>query len=47
MLAKSFSLYGDGPINDPDEIQQALKKGIKVVKEEGRLALIDTITQAR
>ena len=46
-LAKSFSLYGDGPIEDPDQIQPALEKGIKVVKEDGRLALIDTITQAR
>ena len=46
-LAKSFSLYGDGPIHDADDIAAALKRGIKVVKEEGRLALIDTVVQPR
>ena len=46
-LAKSFSLYGDGPILEPNDIAAALKRGIKVVKEEGRLALIDTVTQPR
>jgi acetolactate synthase-1/2/3 large subunit len=46
-LAKSFGLYGDGPIVDPEDISAALARGLKVVKEEGRLALIDTVTQAR
>jgi thiamine pyrophosphate-dependent acetolactate synthase large subunit-like protein len=45
-LAKSFGIYGDGPILDPEEIRPALEKGLKVVKE-GRLALIDTVTQPR
>lgn len=47
MLARSFGLYGEGPIEDPDEIQAALKRGIKVVKEEHRTALINTVTQPR
>ena len=46
-LAKSFNLYGAGPIMDPEEIRAAIEKGLKVVKEEGRLALIDTVTQPR
>ena len=46
-LAKSFSLYGDGPILESNDIASALKRGIKVVKDEGRLALIDTVTQPR
>ena len=45
-LAKSFSLYGDGPIVDPDEIRPALERGLKVVRQ-GKLALIDTVTQSR
>ena len=45
-LAKSFGIYGDGPILDPEEIRPALERGLKVVKE-GKLALIDTVTQAR
>ncbi len=47
MLARSFNLYGDGPILDVEAIRPALARGLKVVKEERRLALIDTITQAR
>ena len=47
MLARSFNLYGDGPILDAEAIRPALARGLKVVKEEKRLALIDTITQAR
>jgi acetolactate synthase-1/2/3 large subunit len=47
MLARSFHLYGDGPILDAEAIRPALARGLKAVKEEGRLALIDTITQAR
>ena len=46
-LAKSFSLYGDGPILDAAHIPAALKLGLDVVKNEGRLALIDTVVQPR
>ena len=47
LLARSFNLYGEGPIVDPEGIRPALERGLKVVKEEGRLALIDTVTQPR
>jgi thiamine pyrophosphate-dependent acetolactate synthase large subunit-like protein len=46
-LAKSFSLYGDGPILDLDEIQPALQRGLAETKGPGRFALIDTVTQPR
>ena len=46
-LARSFSIYGDGPITQPGDISAALKKGLRVVKEEGKAALIDTVTQPR
>ncbi len=44
MLARSFGLYGDGPIEDPNQVGAALRRGIRVVKEERRLALVNTIT---
>jgi acetolactate synthase I/II/III large subunit len=47
LLARSFNLYGDGPILDAEAIRPALARGLKVVKEERRLALVDTITQPR
>jgi thiamine pyrophosphate-dependent acetolactate synthase large subunit-like protein len=46
-LARSFSLYGEGPIVEPEAIRPALERGLRVVKEERRLALIDTVTQPR
>ena len=46
MLAKSFGLHGEGPVFDADDIQGALARGLKVVKQ-GQLALIDTLTQPR
>jgi thiamine pyrophosphate-dependent acetolactate synthase large subunit-like protein len=47
MLAKSFGIYGEGPIEDPDQVGPALKRAIKVVKEERRMALVNTVTQPR
>lgn len=47
MLARSFGLYGAGPIVHPDDIRAALQEGIQVVKQERRLALIDIVTQSR
>ena len=46
-LARSYGLYGEGPIEDPDEIRPALQRALRVVKEERRLALVDVVTQAR
>ena len=46
-LAKSFGIYGEGPILTPEAVRPALERGLKVVKENGTPALIDTITQPR
>jgi acetolactate synthase I/II/III large subunit len=46
-LAKSFGIYGDGPILDPEAIRPALERGLKVVKDTGAPALVDTVTQSR
>jgi acetolactate synthase I/II/III large subunit len=46
-LAKSFGIYGDGPILDPEAIRPALERGLKVVKDTGAPALVDAVTQSR
>jgi acetolactate synthase I/II/III large subunit len=46
-LAKSFGIYGDGPILDAEAIRPALERGLKVVKDTGAPALVDTVTQPR
>ena len=46
-LAQSFGLAGIGPILDAADIGPALKKGLEIVKNERRTAVIDTIVQPR
>jgi thiamine pyrophosphate-dependent acetolactate synthase large subunit-like protein len=46
-MAQSFGLYGDGPITTPEAIRPALERALRVVKDEGRLALVDIVMQPR
>jgi acetolactate synthase I/II/III large subunit len=45
-LAKSFGVYGEGPITDPNELAPALTRALAVVRR-GEPALIDVITDPR
>ncbi len=44
-LARSFSLHGEGPITEPEQIRPAVDRAIKVIKEEKRPALVDVYMQ--
>lgn len=46
-LARSFGLYGEGPIEDPARVKPALEKAVRYVKEEKGCALVDIVTQSR
>ena len=46
-LAKSFNVYGVGPIHAAADISAALKKGLDVVKNQRKPALVDTVVQPR
>lgn len=46
MLAKAFGIFSEGPIVDPTKIQPAVRRALKVVKEERKPALVDVIIQA-
>ncbi len=46
-LAQTFGLYGEGPIETPEAIRPALERALRVVKDEGRLALVDIVMQPR
>jgi len=46
-LARAYGLYGEGPIETPDAIRPALERALRVVQEEGTLALVDIVMQAR
>ncbi len=46
MMAKTYGMYGEGPISDPKDILPALKRALERVKK-GEPALIDVVTQPR
>ncbi len=45
-LAKAYGVYGQGPIENPNDLAPALKRAIEVVKR-GEPALVDVVTQPR
>jgi thiamine pyrophosphate-dependent acetolactate synthase large subunit-like protein len=45
-MARSLGLYAEGPIADPGELSEALRRGIARVKQ-GEPVLIDVLTQPR
>jgi acetolactate synthase-1/2/3 large subunit len=45
-LARAYGVYGQGPIENPHDLQPAIRKAIEVVKR-GEPALIDVVTQPR
>jgi len=45
-LAKAYGVYGDGPIENPNDLGPALRRAIEVVKR-GEPALVDVVTQPR
>ncbi|PWT99868.1 MAG: thiamine pyrophosphate-binding protein [Terriglobia bacterium] len=46
MMAKTYGMYGEGPITDPKDLAPAIRGGIERVKK-GEPALIDVVTQPR
>ncbi len=42
-MARALGMYGEGPIEDPAAIGPALRRAIRVVKEEGLPALVDVV----
>ncbi|HZS02551.1 MAG TPA: thiamine pyrophosphate-binding protein [Chloroflexota bacterium] len=46
-LAKAMGWYAEGPIENPNDIRAAVERAKRVVLDEGRPALVDTITQFR
>ncbi len=45
-MARTYGVYGQGPITNPNDVGPAIKRAIEVVKR-GEPALIDTVTQPR
>lgn len=45
-LARSMGMWGEGPIEDPNEVRPALLRALELVKQ-GKPALVDTVTRHR
>ena len=45
-MAKAYGMYGEGPIDDPNDLGPALRRGLERVRA-GEPALIDVVTQPR
>lgn len=43
-VAKGFGVYGEGPIERPEDLQPALRRALEIVKGERLPALVDVIT---
>ena len=46
-LARSFGLYGEGPIEDPDALRPALERAVRYIKDKKQPVLVDVVTQPR
>ena len=44
-MAQSFGWYAEGPIEDGGKVRDAILRAVQIIKNEGRPALIDTVTQ--
>ena len=42
-MARSFGVHGEGPIEDPAQIGVAVRRALRVVKNDGRPALVDVV----
>src|SRR4051794_326948 len=45
MAARSMGWFGEGPIEDPEQVQAAVRRAADVVLSEGRPALVDVVCQ--
>jgi len=44
-VARGLGWHGEGPIDDPDAVQAAVRRAAAVVAEQGRPALVDVVCQ--
>ncbi|HEV2439270.1 MAG TPA: thiamine pyrophosphate-dependent enzyme [bacterium] len=42
-MARAFGVHGEGPVEDPAQIAPAVRRALRVVKDEGRPALVDVV----
>jgi benzoylformate decarboxylase/acetolactate synthase-1/2/3 large subunit len=46
-LARAFGWWSEGPIDDPGQVEAAVRRGADVVLDQGRPALVDVVCEYR
>jgi thiamine pyrophosphate-dependent acetolactate synthase large subunit-like protein len=46
-LTRAYDLYGEGPITRYEDLRPALDRALRVVTDQGKLALVDVVCEAR
>lgn len=46
-VARSLGWYAEGPIDDGSQVQQAVRRAIRAIEEDGKPALVDCVTRFR
>jgi benzoylformate decarboxylase/acetolactate synthase-1/2/3 large subunit len=44
-VARALGWHGEGPIDDPEQVQSAVRRAAEVVATTGRPALVDVVCQ--
>ena len=44
-IAQGFGVHAEGPIDAAEAVGPALRRAVRIIKEEGRPALVDVITR--
>ena len=44
-VARALGWHGEGPIDDPEAVQAAVRRAAQIVTEEHRPALVDVVCQ--
>ena len=44
MLARSFGIYAEGPITEPENLREGLRRAVDVVEKKGCPAVVDVVT---
>lgn len=46
-LARAYDLHGEGPVERMQDLKPALERALRVVKDEGKTALVDVVCEPR
>ena len=46
-LAKAYDVHGEGPVTRLADLRPAVERALRVVKDQGKMALVDVVCEAR